>query len=98
MIYFLITIISVLFSYFVGKMGEKRQIGFINSFLISLFLSPIIGLLVVAASIPLTKEELNLKENIEKNEESKNIPDGMKFLLVIIILILLFISIKTFIK
>lgn len=49
MFYFLIGL-SLLLSLFVGIQGDKREIGFFLSFIISVFFTPIIGLLFVIAS------------------------------------------------
>jgi uncharacterized membrane-anchored protein YhcB (DUF1043 family) len=54
-------ILFLIFSYWVGVLGRKRRIGFGLAFLLSLFLSPIIGLIVVLFS----------KKKIEFNESHK---------------------------
>lgn len=47
----MVTIIAfVIFSLLVGKLGEKRKIGFGWAFALSLFLSPIIGLIITLFS------------------------------------------------
>jgi|ERR1035437_7515953 uncharacterized membrane-anchored protein YhcB (DUF1043 family) len=54
-------ILFLIFSYWVGVLGRKRRIGFGLAFLLSLCLSPIIGLIVVLFS----------KKKIEFNESHK---------------------------
>ncbi|MEI6049420.1 MAG: hypothetical protein WCS03_11020 [Bacteroidota bacterium] len=54
-------ILYLVFSYWIGVLGRKRRIGFGLAFLLSLFLSPIIGLIIVLFS----------KEKIEFNESHK---------------------------
>lgn len=39
-------IFGVFLAFLIGKLGKKRSIGFWGAFLLSLFLSPIIGLIV----------------------------------------------------
>lgn len=50
MIIFSILLVNLLLSYLVGKQGEKKEIGFTNSFLLSFFFSPIISMLFVINS------------------------------------------------
>jgi hypothetical protein len=54
-------ILYLVFSYWIGVLGRKRRIGFGFAFLLSLFLSPIIGLIIVLFS----------KEKIEFDESHK---------------------------
>tara|TARA_R110000782_G_scaffold21110_4_gene56943 strand:- start:15289 stop:15558 length:270 start_codon:yes stop_codon:yes gene_type:complete len=56
--------VNLLISFIVGKSGQKRELGFTQSFLLSFFFSPIIGLLFVIASKEITKEE---QENSDKD-------------------------------
>ena len=51
-------IMSVLMSFAVASMGKDKKIGYTNSLLLSLFLSPIIGILFVIASPEKKKDEL----------------------------------------
>ncbi len=46
----IVIIALVIFSLLIGKLGEKRKIGFGWSFALSLFLSPIIGLIITLCS------------------------------------------------
>lgn len=41
---------ALILSLLIGKMGEKREIGFMWSFLLSFFLSPLIGFLITLFS------------------------------------------------
>lgn len=50
----------VIFSLLVGALGEKRKIGFMASFLLSMILSPIIGLIIVLFS----EKKPNIKDRI----------------------------------
>jgi uncharacterized membrane-anchored protein YhcB (DUF1043 family) len=54
-------VLFILFSYWIGVLGRKRRIGFGFAFLLSLCLSPVIGLIVVLFS----------KKKIEFNESHK---------------------------
>ena len=42
----------------VGKVGKTKEIGYNTAFFVSFLLSPIIGLLLVIASNPLTPEQI----------------------------------------
>lgn len=46
----MIVIFWILFSLIVGMIGSSRTIGFLGSFLLSLFLSPVVGLIIALVS------------------------------------------------
>ena len=50
----------------VGNVGKTKDIGYNTAFWVTFLLSPIIGLLLVIASTPITTEEVKLRE--EKNK------------------------------
>ena len=45
-------ILWVAVSYFIALIGRNRRFGFFGTFLVSLLLSPLVGILVVLASAP----------------------------------------------
>ncbi len=63
-------VINLIISTQVAKLGNEKKIGYKSAFLLSFFFSPIIGLLMVIASVPKTEEEK--KESISYAEEIKN--------------------------
>ena len=50
-------VINLIICNIIGKLGREKKIGFNTAFTLSFFLSPIIGALIVIASVPLTMEE-----------------------------------------
>lgn len=52
---FTVFIISFILSIFVGMAGSHRTIGFWGAFLLSIFLTPIVGIIGVAISSRITK-------------------------------------------
>ena len=46
----LAVIVDLIICYFIGKLGEQRKIGFLLSFVLSLLLTPIIGLIITLLS------------------------------------------------
>lgn len=62
-------IIWLVFCTLVGAMGSGRSIGFTASFFISIFLSPLIGFIVVLCSKTETQEKL---ENVILNQSENN--------------------------
>jgi len=50
-------VINIIISNIIGKLGKEKKVGFKTAFWISFFLGPIIGLLIVIASVPINKEE-----------------------------------------
>jgi len=66
MILLSILCISLFLSYLVGKQGEKKEIGFTNSFLLSLFFSPIISMLFVINSSLRKETNSDLLKDVEK--------------------------------
>lgn len=96
-------VVNVILANLIAKQGEDRKIGYTNSFLVSLLLTPLIGLLLVIASMPLSNEEKEIKKREDKfffgyripnkNEdfEPKNFP-GIFILILLIIFFLLIIG------
>ncbi len=91
-------VLNGIISNIIGNVGKTKQIGYSTSFWVSFLFSPLIGLLLVIASNPLTKEEIE-ELNKPKVQETKEInPDqnNNKSLYIIIgIVILIFILIGT---
>jgi ABC-type transport system involved in multi-copper enzyme maturation permease subunit len=68
-------IVLIVFSIIIGYYGSRRRIGFTVAFLISLFLTPIIGLLCVFSSskksdVVIEEEEIDYSD--EENDDIKN--------------------------
>lgn len=66
-------IISIIFWFaviglFIGQWGQKREIGFWPAFLLSLFLSPVVGAIVVAVS---KKKEVNLPLSVRYYKQAQ---------------------------
>jgi hypothetical protein len=53
-------IVNIIISHLVGVNGSKREIGYTTSFLVSFFVTPIIGLLLVLTSKEKSVEEIQL--------------------------------------
>lgn len=64
---FILLLILIVVSLLIGKLGEKRKIGFGWSFALSLLLSPLIGLIITLAS------KKNSKIDFVDAENDKNI-------------------------
>lgn len=71
-------VVNVIISNIIGNLGKEKKIGYSTSFWVSFLLSPIIGILMVIASVPLSdqdKDKLKLKpendEPIELTPEEK---------------------------
>ena len=63
-------IVLIVFSLIIGNIGSKRTIGFLTAFLLSLFLTPIVGLLFVFSS--------DKKSYVDySDEESEGVSDGV---------------------
>ena len=62
-IFVIALILNLFISNEVGKVAETRELGREKGFWISFFLSPILGLLFVLASRPLTDEQVNQIRN-----------------------------------
>ena len=62
---------NLIISFFVAGQGKFRKIGYTKSFWISFLFSPIIGLLMVGASLPLSENEINAAEIENKKEKEK---------------------------
>jgi Short C-terminal domain len=59
-----IFLLWIIFSVVIGYVGSKRKIGFFSAFLVSLLLSPIIGLLVTLVSKDIENEKQKEAFNI----------------------------------
>jgi len=85
-------VINIILSNIIGKLGKEKKIGFNTAFCVSFFLSPIIGVLIVIASTPLTKEdrEVTLPPDVSKitAEEMKKY-DSVSLIIGLIIFILI---------
>ena len=51
----------LVFSFVVSFLGEKREIGALSAFLLSFFLSPVIGFLVVAFSKDIAEKQYQME-------------------------------------
>ena len=51
-----VILLTILLSYIIGKIGKNRKFGFWGYFLCSIFLTPVVGILLVLASDPRPKE------------------------------------------
>lgn len=60
----------IIFSFIVGFVGTGKNIGFWGAFLLSLFLSPIIGLIIALTSKDV-KEEEHKKETLQAQKDQK---------------------------
>ena len=68
-------IVLIVFSIIIGNIGSHRQIGFVTAFFLSLFLTPIIGLLCVYSSskkydVIIEEEEVDYSD--EENDDVVN--------------------------
>jgi phosphate/sulfate permease len=83
---FVIALVANLFiSNEVGKVAQTRELGRKKAFWISFILSPILGLLFVLASLPLTQEQVN-KMNIitpEQEDQEQKQQNQIAFILVV---------------
>ena len=102
MILFSILLINLFLSYLVGKQGEKKELGFVNAFLLSLFFSPIISMLFVINSPTskngfikeevvkivrkLTEEEIKREKFLTKRDISIRVKFLIVFLMIITIM------------
>jgi phosphate/sulfate permease len=64
-------------AYVVGLVGEKKTIGFTNTFLISLFFSPLIGLLVTIAYPSI--QTIKFQKKMVRQQSLMNQQTGLKF-------------------
>ena len=68
----MIIILWLIFSFMIGSLGSKRNIGFWNAFFLSILLSPIIGLIITLISKDKESLEYNKKllETIQNQQET----------------------------
>ena len=81
-------IINAIIAGLIGKLGREKKIGYRTSFWVSFLLSPIIGILMVIASVPLSNEDKaeSKPSNIDWEKIGENI-SADKYALYIIIMI-----------
>jgi len=69
----IIIFVFIVLAYFIGFLGRNRKLGFWGHFFCSLLLTPVIGLLLIAATDPVKdkdQEEIKtLKEKIKQLKE-----------------------------
>ncbi|MCL2312692.1 MAG: SHOCT domain-containing protein [Firmicutes bacterium] len=80
---FFVIFIFLIFSILVGKLGEGRKIGFVTAFFLSLFLSPLIGLLITLLSERKTaglnyNKGLNVTQNKQIHSEKTSDTEKIK--------------------
>jgi hypothetical protein len=80
-------IINAIIAGLIGKLGREKKIGYRTSFWVSFLLSPIIGILMVIASVPLSdQDKADLKpSNIDWEKIGENI-SADKYVLYIVIM------------
>jgi len=61
---------NLILSHIVGNLGKEKKIGYNTSFLVSFFFSPLIGLLMVIASV---QSENYKQDNKDDNKELINL-------------------------
>lgn len=71
-----VIIVWIIVASLVGAVGANRQIGFWGAFLVSLFITPIIGIIVTYATVSdeemvLKKEQIKLLKEIRDNLKEK---------------------------
>jgi len=72
-----IILLAIIFAAIVGAIGADRKIGFWNAFILSLILSPIIGLIIVLFSG--SKSELEMQgKMLEVNEKQQKTLEEIK--------------------
>jgi hypothetical protein len=74
-------IINAILSHLIGTLGKEKKIGYNTSFLVSFFFSPLIGLLMVIASIEKKVDDEVVKEVVsdEVVQEEKSDLEGYEF-------------------
>ena len=85
-------IINVIIAGLIGKLGREKKIGYRTSFWVSFLLSPIIGILMVIASVPLSDEDkADLKpSNIDWEKKGENIFTIISAIIIMIVIISIF--------
>ena len=90
-------VLNGILAHIIGNVAKDRKIGYNTAFLVSFLLSPLIGLLLVIASVPLTEAERGSSETDKAPQTSS--PIGFLKPVPILLLIihnLSFISVRTF--
>ena len=85
-------IINAIIAGLIGKLGREKKIGYRTSFWVSFLLSPIIGILMVIASVPLSNEDK--AESKPSNIDCEKIGKNIFTIISAIIIILLFLFIN----
>jgi hypothetical protein len=70
-------IVLIVFSIIIGIIGSRRKIGFAGAFFLSLFLTPIVGLLFVYSSDKKPDEVYDEREIDYLDEENEGVNDGV---------------------
>ena len=65
-----VLVINGVIAHVIGNVGKEKKIGYSTSFWVSFLLGPLIGILMVIASIPLTDKDK--KENITKSKKNND--------------------------
>lgn len=60
----------ILFSFVAGAVGSDRKIGFAGAFFLSLFLSPLVGLIIAFSSQRNSPEEVIVKNDVPPAESN----------------------------
>ena len=63
-------VVWLVFGIIAGVIGSSRKIGFFASFLLSIFLSPVVGVIIALCSTTLMEE--SYKEKLLKAQEEQN--------------------------
>ncbi|MES2701867.1 MAG: SHOCT domain-containing protein [Bacteroidota bacterium] len=76
----IVLVMSSILSLIAGYAGEQRKIGFATAFFVSLFLSPLIGLILIAISPRIQDEEYKQKmmEIAENNIRTSSVADELQ--------------------
>ena len=85
-------IINAIIAGLIGKLGREKKIGYRTSFWVSFLLSPIIGILMVIASVPLSdQDKADLKpSNIDWEKIGENVFTIISAIIILIVIIFTF--------
>jgi cytosine/uracil/thiamine/allantoin permease len=82
-------IINGIIANLIGNLGSEKKIGYKTSFCVSFLLSPIIGLLMVIASVPLLEGEKIKPTNIDREKLGKNVINVISLIVIAIVMAIL---------
>jgi cytosine/uracil/thiamine/allantoin permease len=82
-------IINGIIANLIGNLGNEKKIGYKTSFCVSFLLSPIIGLLMVIASVPLLEGEKIKPINIDREKLGKNVINVISLIVIAIVMAIL---------